>query len=194
MDAIGMRERILELAAPLFVSHGYDGISMREIADASGISKAGLYYHFQDKEQLFLEILKENLSLLEGVIAAADRETGGGRAKVAYFVRYVFQQIPSTQRAIIRLANQEMGKVSPAARAEFDSRYKARFIDPLAAFFGAGTRSGEFRAIDPHLAVWGLLGLMYPFFNPDHAWQHSSDERVVDFILTTYFEGVNAHG
>jgi AcrR family transcriptional regulator len=194
VDSAGMRERILEMAARLFVLRGYDGISMREIADACGISKAGLYYHFQDKEQLFLEILKANLSLLEEVIAVADREPGGGGAKVAFFVRSVFLHMPSTQRAIIRLANQEMSKVSQAARAEFDSRYRAGFIDPLVAFFANGVNSGEFRALDPQLAVWGLLGLMYPFFNPDHAWQQNSVERVVDFVLTTYFEGVNARG
>jgi AcrR family transcriptional regulator len=190
---LGMRERILEEAARLFVSRGYTGISMREIADACGISKAGLYYHFQDKEQLFLEILKENLSLLEVIIAAADRQNSGGRAKVAFFVRSVFLKMPSRQSAIIRLANQEMSKISPPARAEFDARYQERFLGPLVNFFAEGVQSGEFRPIDIQLAVWGLLGLMYPFFNPEYALQPGRAEQIVDFILSVYFEGVTAH-
>jgi AcrR family transcriptional regulator len=190
--SLGMRERILEEAARLFVARGYDGISMREIADACRISKAGLYYHFQDKEQLFLEILRENLRLLEGVISSAAREPGGARAKVALFVRKVFLEIPTRQSAIIRLANQEMGKISPPARAEFDARYQERFISQLAGFFSEGVRSGEFRPIDAQLAVWGLLGMMYPFFNPEHTLQPARAEQVVDFILSAYFEGVNA--
>jgi AcrR family transcriptional regulator len=189
---IGVRERILEIAARLFVARGYDGISMREIADASGMSKAGLYYHFQDKEQLFLEILKENLRFLEEIIAAADQEPGGASAKITCFVRAVFLHMPSKQSAIIRLANQEMVKVSPSARADFDARYQARFIGPLVAFFADGVRSGAFRALDPQLAVWGLLGVMYPFLNPEHTLQPGMAEKVVDFILTAYFEGVNA--
>jgi AcrR family transcriptional regulator len=192
--SIGMRERILETAAGLFVARGYDGISMREIADACSMSKAGLYYHFQDKEQLFLEILKENLSQLEKIIAAAGVEPGGARVKIGCFVRDVFLRMPARQSAIIRLANQEMNKVSPSARAEFDARYQSRFIEPLVAFFAGGVSSGELRGIDPQLAVWGLLGLMYPFFNPEHVLQPGMAEKVVDFILITYFEGVNARG
>ena len=55
-------ERIAEEATRLFVANGYHGVSMREIAEAVGISKAGLYYHFRDKEDLFIAILTANLS------------------------------------------------------------------------------------------------------------------------------------
>ena len=55
------RERIIAEATRLFVAFGYHRISMREIAEATGISKAGLYYHFRDKEELILEILHSNL-------------------------------------------------------------------------------------------------------------------------------------
>ncbi len=60
-DTHEVREHILNTAADLFVLQGYKGISMREIAEASGFSKAGLYYHFRDKEHLFIEILLRNL-------------------------------------------------------------------------------------------------------------------------------------
>lgn len=41
-----MLARILAAAARLFMARGYRGISMREIAEAVGISKAGLYFPF----------------------------------------------------------------------------------------------------------------------------------------------------
>ncbi len=47
------REKILEQARQLFASQGYRGLSMRQIAEVVGISKAGIYYHFKDKEDLF---------------------------------------------------------------------------------------------------------------------------------------------
>jgi AcrR family transcriptional regulator len=193
IEVPGMRKKILETAARLFVVGGYDGVSMREIAEACGMSKAGLYYHFQDKERLFFEILKENLDELEKVIQEAAQQAGGAREKVSYFVRAVFLHLPAEQNAIIRLANQEMTRVSPAAREAFNERYWTRFIGPLAGFFGEGIRTGEFRTMDPHLAVWGLLGVMYPFFNPEHYKQARSPEKVVEFILAIYFEGINAH-
>ena len=50
---------------------------MREIADACGISKPGLYYHFKDKEDLFLAILDQNLNDLEQIVAEAGSQPGG---------------------------------------------------------------------------------------------------------------------
>ena len=51
----GTREEILELSVPLFALHGYDGVSMRDVARAAGLTQAALYYHFSDKDQLYLE-------------------------------------------------------------------------------------------------------------------------------------------
>lgn len=49
------REEILDLSAPLFAQHGYDGVSMRDVAAAVGLTQAALYYHFADKDQLYLD-------------------------------------------------------------------------------------------------------------------------------------------
>lgn len=46
------RQRIVELAAPLFNKHGIDGCSMQEIMAATGLEKGGLYRHFASKEEL----------------------------------------------------------------------------------------------------------------------------------------------
>lgn len=48
---------ILEIATPLFADNGYAGVSMRQIASAVGIKAASLYYHFPDKETLYIEAL-----------------------------------------------------------------------------------------------------------------------------------------
>ena len=49
------REEILELSVPLFAQRGYDGVSMRDVAAAVGLTQAALYYHFSDKDQLYLD-------------------------------------------------------------------------------------------------------------------------------------------
>jgi AcrR family transcriptional regulator len=50
------RERILDVALELFNEQGYDKTSLREIAERLGITKAALYYHFERKEEIFLEL------------------------------------------------------------------------------------------------------------------------------------------
>lgn len=47
------KEKIIEVAIECFGENGYDGTSMRMIAEKSGISKPAIYYYFPDKEQLF---------------------------------------------------------------------------------------------------------------------------------------------
>jgi AcrR family transcriptional regulator len=52
----GTRERILDVALELFNEKGYDGTSLREIAERLGVTKAALYYHFERKEDILLEL------------------------------------------------------------------------------------------------------------------------------------------
>lgn len=53
-----MRERMLEVAKDLFVKNGYNSTTTADIVKYSGSSKGTLYYHFETKENLFLEVLK----------------------------------------------------------------------------------------------------------------------------------------
>lgn len=49
------RAAILAAAKDLFVQHGYEGVSMDQIANAAGVSKLTVYSHFGDKDALFVE-------------------------------------------------------------------------------------------------------------------------------------------
>src|SRR5580658_8327947 len=50
------RERILDIALELFAERGYDKTSLREIAERLGTTKAALYYHFERKQDILLEL------------------------------------------------------------------------------------------------------------------------------------------
>jgi len=49
---------ILEAAEAAFAARGFDGANMREIAHAAGVNKFMLYYYFENKEALFLQVLE----------------------------------------------------------------------------------------------------------------------------------------
>lgn len=51
-----VRERILEEASGLITQKGFDSVSLAMIAEACGISKGTLYYHFKTKEDIVLEL------------------------------------------------------------------------------------------------------------------------------------------
>ena len=50
------RQRILDVALELFNEHGYEKTSLRELAERLGVTKAALYYHFERKEDILLEL------------------------------------------------------------------------------------------------------------------------------------------
>ena len=58
------RAEILEAAERIFVANGYEGATIRKIADEVGVSSTALYMHFQDKGCILLEICERTLRLL----------------------------------------------------------------------------------------------------------------------------------
>ncbi|MGD0393146.1 MAG: TetR/AcrR family transcriptional regulator [Acidimicrobiales bacterium] len=69
--AASTRERILDVALDLFTEKGFDGTSLREIAERLGVTKAALYYHFASKDDILMALHlrlhdfgKEALSLM----------------------------------------------------------------------------------------------------------------------------------
>lgn len=56
------RQRIVELAAPLFNQRGFAGCSMQDVMEATGLQKGGLYRHFTSKEELAAEAFRYALA------------------------------------------------------------------------------------------------------------------------------------
>jgi AcrR family transcriptional regulator len=52
------RDKIFRSAARLFADRGYNGVSVREISELSGVSKPMIYYYFGSKEGIYSELLK----------------------------------------------------------------------------------------------------------------------------------------
>ena len=63
------RQRIVEMAAPVFNRQGYVGASMRDLITATGLEKGGIYNHFGSKEQLALEAYDFAMSRVTNALA-----------------------------------------------------------------------------------------------------------------------------
>ncbi len=189
LESLKMRDRILAEAARRFVVHGYNGISMREIADACHISKAALYYHFTNKEDMIVAVLEGYLDQIYCLIT--DCRAGGGTAgeQLGRVVRAIFAQAPE-QRSIIRLASQEMPNLSPESRQKFAAIYQRKFISRIMDLVQVGVAAEEFRPVDPQTAAWILLGMMYPFFYPSQEREGLASEPAIDAMMAIFFRGI----
>lgn len=184
-----MRQEILTTARALFIEQGYRGLSMSALARAVGVSKAALYYHFQDKEELFLAVLNELLNEIEVLIDAAVGGQATSREKINTLVHTILAW-PQDQRAAIRLASQAMAHISSPARKSFHRDYHEKFIGKIQAFIEQGIQNGELRPLNPALATWSLLGMMYPYFFPAHATELPPPGEVIDQLVLIFLDGL----
>jgi len=71
------RSLILKNSIQLFSEQGYEGVSMRNIAEAVNISAPGLYNHFKDKQSLYLEVISDSFEnksdLLKQAVSGEDK-------------------------------------------------------------------------------------------------------------------------
>lgn len=184
-----MRERIVETATSLFVERGYDGVAMREISDACGITKAALYHYFAGKADLLSEIFSTYLDEMSAVIAAGVEGGGSAETQLRRVVRGMFE-VPVERRAILRLAMHDVGSLEPEHRAAFGTAYREKFIGPLQGLIADGVSRGELVAKDPELVVWMLLGMVYPFFAPSRGAQVAADTSTADDLLDVFCRGL----
>ncbi|HVN17220.1 MAG TPA: TetR/AcrR family transcriptional regulator [Dongiaceae bacterium] len=65
------RDKILDAARELFVSEGYEGVSMRKVAERIEYSPTAIYVHFADKEELFRELCHQDYARLAEVFQSS---------------------------------------------------------------------------------------------------------------------------
>src|SRR5687768_6406808 len=82
------RQKALDVALDMFGRKGYEGTSLREIAESLGVSKAALYYHFPSKDALLVTLVLPFLQALEDLLSAADGDTSGG-ARASLLANYL---------------------------------------------------------------------------------------------------------
>ncbi|MDQ6807188.1 MAG: TetR/AcrR family transcriptional regulator [Actinomycetota bacterium] len=69
------RRQVVEAGARMFTEHAFEEISMRQIAEAAGISKALLYHYFPSKIELFKAAVAEQAAALQGLIEPSGEGT-----------------------------------------------------------------------------------------------------------------------
>jgi AcrR family transcriptional regulator len=81
------RDAILEIAASLFASRGYEQTSIRDVARAAEMSVAGLYYYVRGKEELLYRICERNFSMVLDALTQELARTTDPRTRLRALIR-----------------------------------------------------------------------------------------------------------
>lgn len=118
------RAAILAAAQRLFTEQGFDGTSLRQIADAVGTTKAAVYYHFPAKEHLLLELTRpwlDAVSALVTEIRSKEREGCDVEATLAAYLDLFVEHLPLLHMLAGDPATQNHPDIGRRARALVDS-------------------------------------------------------------------------
>jgi AcrR family transcriptional regulator len=146
------------LAADLFAERGLDGTKTEDIAAATGIPKATLYYYFEGKEQVLSFIFGVVLDAVGRAVASAVEGPGDAPERMGRLIKAhirVFADYPRASQAL----QFDLGR---AARfPEVVERSNSAFIEPVTALIVEGIEEGSFREeLQPRLTAVGILGLI----------------------------------
>ncbi|HYZ30940.1 MAG TPA: TetR/AcrR family transcriptional regulator [Crenalkalicoccus sp.] len=190
----GTAERVLQIlstSARLFATSGYDGTSMRDIADACGISKSLLYHHFADKDEIFARIaLGSTRELYQFVhdrlpqgATPSERIRAFMVATGEYFERYRWAWIASTG-AFWNDPQQRRQKERLMWRDRYEGLIRALIQEAIDA--------GEIRPVDVPLAgrlVLSALNWMHRWYNPEKGL---SAPEIAEAYFDMIFNGLKA--
>jgi TetR/AcrR family transcriptional repressor of mexJK operon len=150
------RQTILSASRALFLTNGYQGTSVDQIAASAEVSKQTVYKHFGDKHELLLAIVTNALETtvapflerIDALAHTADLETDL-TALAADYLRAVLQE-PVVQ--LRRLVVGEANRLPELARQYYDAA-PTRVLAAFADCFGRLHRRGLLHAPEPALAA-----------------------------------------
>lgn len=86
-----VKQSIIDCAAKLFATKGFTKTSINEIADASGLSKAGVYHYFDSKSEILRIMLTEHLEAVTEILDSALNTSDPPRSKFITFTRLLIE-------------------------------------------------------------------------------------------------------
>jgi AcrR family transcriptional regulator len=110
------RARIQQVAVELFTEHGYDGTSLREIAERLDVTKAALYYHFKSKEDIVASLMEDYAQKMDALIAWGREQPRNAPTRRELLSRYV--DIVAESGQVFRMLHQNQAAVSTLSSAK----------------------------------------------------------------------------
>ena len=151
-------EAIRKAGLRLIFEHGYEAMSLRQLASEVGIQVGSLYNHISTKQELLFELVQDHMNeLLRQLDSALEKKDGPTerlRAFVAFHVGYHM-----TRKREVFIANSELRSLVPRnyeAVVALRSAYEERLSDILSQ----GVASGVFEVVDVQVATFAILSLL----------------------------------
>ena len=190
-DGHERRAEILDAAQRLFVEHGYEGATIRKIADAVGLSSTALYMHFREKDEILAEICRASFARLIDANDAIRHTTERPETRLVLMLRayldFAFANPDAYRLVYLTRPAEARGGAEATATALGHQLYRS-FETEVEAVAAAGRLAEDPRVAAQVLwaGVHGLASLIItkPYFD----WVER--DRLVDALLASLERGL----
>ncbi|HYF43129.1 MAG TPA: TetR/AcrR family transcriptional regulator [Ramlibacter sp.] len=184
-------EAIIQNVNRLLAEKGFDAMTVDEVAAAVGIAKASLYKHFPSKEDLAAAAMVRMMQRAQSFLAGLDPALPP-LDKLRAVVRWTLQTQLAGQMPSLPSQNSSLRAALMASREYLDALMD--ISDQLGAWIEAAQAQGALNAKLPPLAVLYTLYARAcdPVLEFLKASGQHTDEEIVELVLSTCFDGLNA--
>jgi AcrR family transcriptional regulator len=180
-------DQVLDAASALFARQGFAGTSIREVAAGAKLTKAGLYYHIREKEDLLERICSFSIEAILAGARQALAEAASPRARLAALIRNHIDFFIAHPDNLVVL-NNDRHALPSAKRRQVEALQRA-YLDLIRGVLAEGRVSGDFRPVDASVAAFTLLGAL----NTLDRW-YRPDGAVGPAALSTEIESIVCDG
>jgi len=158
-DPVSTKARILDAALSTFSRKGYHDTRLDDIVDESETSKGAIYFHFANKERLFLALVDQFADLLERRVLEAIEGQAEGMGRVQVALETVLETFGRYRRPakILLVQAVGLGNVFENKRAEVNDRF-ARLIE---TYLKEAIELGDVPAVDTDVVAHAWMGAIY---------------------------------
>ena len=131
---------------------------MNDIADAVGLTKAGIYHYIRGKEHLLFQIMSFGMDMVDEDIIAPARQIGDAEERLRTIVERHVRRILEVGGAVTTLLD-EMPALTPAHRRTIRSR-KRSYFELIRQTLEKLSAEGKLRDVNLTVATFSLLGMI----------------------------------
>jgi len=153
------QEQLIDIALRFFARKGYEGTSLRDIAQEARITKAALYYHFPNKEALYERIVVSGMQALLDCVAEPVATARTGEAKVQGFMLASADYLDRSRDSWIASSNAFWSGYEAAPRGSAVTLRDA-YEGLLRRCIVQAVSEGAFRPVDAAMAGRMLLSML----------------------------------
>ena len=143
------RQLILDSAAKVFSDKGYKAVTMKDIVEASGISRGGLYLYFPSVEDVFLAVMEMKEKTADNEISGEAFENASGGEILLWFLKSQKKEILKKKDSLMLAKYEYAFSCAEKRRVSFLKKEMDKAVLVLQNILERGTEGGEFACFDP---------------------------------------------